>query len=57
MRHFALLTTIAITAGAFSTQASAQRVVRQSNGEFNVEFPGPCTIHYNRNLTIEALEW
>ena len=56
MRHLAMLTTIAIVAGGAATQASAQRVVRQSNGELNVEFRGPCTVHYNRNLTIESVD-
>ena len=56
MRRYALLTTFAIVAGGLASQASAQRVVRQSNGDLNVEFSGPCTVHYNRNLTLESVD-
>lgn len=39
----------AMTAVAFSSTASAQRVRPQSNGDLNVDFSGPCTVHYDRN--------
>lgn len=56
MRQFVLLTAAAIVAGGYSTQASAQRVVRASNGELNVVFPGACTVHYNRYIQIEKVD-
>ena len=56
MRQLVLLSTIAIIAGGLASPAAAQQVVRQSNGELNVEFPGPCTVHYNRNLTLESVD-
>jgi hypothetical protein len=39
----------AIAVTAIASPASAQRVVRQNNGDLNVEFGGPCTVHYNGN--------
>ena len=56
MRQLVVRSTIAIVAGGLASPAAAQQVVRQSNGELNVEFPGPCTVHYNRNLTLESVD-
>ena len=56
MRRILFLSTITIAASVVASGASAQQVIRQSNGDYNVGFPGPCTVHYNRNFTLESVD-
>lgn len=56
MRRILFLSTITIAASVVASGASAQQVIRQTNGDYNVGFPGPCTVHYNRNFTLESVD-
>jgi hypothetical protein len=49
MRVPVLISGLAMAAGAatFAPSAEAQTVRRTGGGNLNVEFPGPCTVHYD----------
>lgn len=49
MRFAVLSLTVIPVAALVATPAAAQRVDRANDGSLKVEFPGPCTVRYDRN--------
>lgn len=49
MRYALVPLALATSVAFFATAASAQRVDRAKDGSLKVEFPGPCTVRYDRN--------